>query len=176
MKKRNVLIILSMLIVLVLVGCGGNETAKYELIERDRQDMGSFIRYSIRATTDEKLTKDEIEQLLKDIKEKEVSAPIKTDDVYVYLYDNELISYNMYTLGMLHIKDEEVEITAYNKDWEKQPEDEDYALYNKMVEKSEEELDEEKIFKEISEEENIELTEVKESINKVSNWMSLDVK
>ena len=45
-----------------------------------------------------------------------------------------------------------------------------------MMKKAEEELDEEKIFKEISEEENIELTEVKESINKVSNWMSLDVK
>ncbi len=151
-------------------------TYKYNTIENEKTNLGDFERFSLRVVTDEKLNKEQIETLLDKI-EKDTKYNKKKDQLYIFLYDEELISDSSFSLGRLVHKDNETEINSSEKDWSKQPTKEDYEIYTNFMDKSmelaEKDIfeDDEYVANEVSEEKNIKIETILESVDKVNFWI-----
>ncbi len=149
---------------------------EYKVIEDEKTNLGSFERTSLRILTEEKLNKEQIETLLEKI-EKDTKYNKKKDQLYIFLYDNELISDSSYSLGRLVHKDNETEIDSSEKDWNEQPTDEEYKTYKYFMDKSmelaEKDIfeDDEYVANEVFEEKDIEVDTILESVQKVNFWV-----
>ena len=187
-KKGWFIGIVALLIVSAIFGGGDKEegsnnktednkpTYKYNTIENEKTNLGDFERFSLRVVTDEKLNKEQIETLLDKI-EKDTKYNKKKDQLYIFLYDEELISDSSFSLGRLVHKDNETEINSSEKDWSKQPTKEDYEIYTNFMDKSmelaEKDIfeDDEYVANEVSEEKNIKIETILESVDKVNFWI-----
>lgn len=149
---------------------------EYKVIEDEKTNLGSFERTSLRILTEEKLNKEQIETLLEKI-EKDTKYNKKKDQLYIFLYDNELISDSSYSLGRLVHKDNETEIDSSEKDWNEQPTEEEYKTYKYFMDKSmelaEKDIfeDDEYVANEVFEEKDIEVDTILESVQKVNFWV-----
>lgn len=149
---------------------------EYKVVEDEKTNLGSFERTSLRILTEEKLNKEQIETLLEKI-EKDTKYNKKKDQLYIFLYDNELISDSSYSLGRLVHKDNETEIDSSEKDWNEQPTEEEYKTYKYFMDKSmelaEKDIfeDDEYVANEVFEEKDIEVDTILESVQKVNFWV-----
>ena len=185
--KRGWFIGLVAIIIIVGIFGGGDSDNKenkdpnqpsyeYKVIEDEKTNLGSFERTSLRILTEEKLNKEQIETLLEKI-EKDTKYNKKKDQLYIFLYDNELISDSSYSLGRLVHKDNETEIDSSEKDWNEQPTEEEYKTYKYFMDKSmelaEKDIfeDDEYVANEVFEEKDIEVDTILESVQKVNFWV-----
>lgn len=162
----------------------------YHIVGEEFTALGSFNRLEYRVTTADQPDKNQIEQILKEI-ESEVLADYsefdsEQDQLYIFLYENELISDSMYSLGRLIRIGPETEIDANQKDWDQQPNDEEYKLYVRFMERAmemEEEAMEEDEFAVVEDDEVIELMAtdkgieeetISDSLRKVTSFIFMD--
>lgn len=157
-------------------------TYEYTKIEDEKSEVSDFKRFSIRAVTDEKLSKDQIEVLLKKI-EKDIKYNKKKDQVYIFLSENEKVAENGYSLGRLVHKDNKTEIDSSEKNWDEQPTNEDYKLYGRFMDKSLEMseaalkedgdayVEDDEIAEEVAKEEGTDSETVSDSTTKVNSFV-----
>lgn len=177
-----VVIIIVLIVSTTISGCGGSvegnnkPTYEYKIIENEKTNLGNSERTSLRVVTYEKLNQKQIETLLNKI-EKKTNYNKKKDQLYIYLYDDELIADAQYSLGRLVNKDNETKINLSEKDWSKQPTKEEYEIYKKFIDKTIELAkkdifeDDDYVANEVSKENNVEIETILENIKKVNSWI-----
>ncbi|WP_423190296.1 hypothetical protein ACO1PF_05355 [Alkalibacterium sp. f15] len=210
-KKRNIsaLIALFSFIVFGVVTDGADDTEEntvieneteeqavtdeynYEIAEEELTELGSFNRLELRVTTSDQLDKSQIEQLLNEL-ESEVENEyddydLEQDQLYIFLYENEIITDNMYSLGRLMRTEADTEIDARQKDWEKQPSEHEYELYVKFMDKAmeleekaiEEDSDsfaeDDEIIEAVALDEDVDEDTISESIQKVNEFIMMNI-
>lgn len=145
-KKRNIAAIVA-IISFVMFGFStdpaesdnaGEETNyEYEIVEQELSELGDLDRLELRVVTPEELNKEQIEELLMQLEEEVEEADegynAEKDDLFIFLYENEIIVNEGYTLGRLVRQDGVTEIDSRQKDWEEQPSDQEYELYVKFM-------------------------------------------
>lgn len=113
---------------------------EYDIVNEEFSQLGDFDRLELRVVTPEELNKNQIEELLmqleEDVEEDNVSYNAEKDDLFIFLYENEIIVNEGYTLGRLVRQDGVTEIDSKQKDWEKQPSDQEYELYVEFMDKA----------------------------------------
>lgn len=168
-----------------------SDDLNYEILEEEFTEMGSFNRLELRVVTLDQPDTNQIEQLLNEL-ELEVSSEYddydsEQDQLYIFLYENELIAEDMYSLGRLIRTEAETEVDVKQKDWNQQPSNEEYELYARFMDKSiemneqamEEDSDDfvedEEVIEAMAAEKEIEESTILESIQKVSNFIFMNV-
>ena len=198
-KKRNIAAIIA-IISFVMFGFStdpaesdnaGEETNyEYEIVEQELSELGNFDRLELRVVTPEELNKEQIEELLmqleEEVEEDNAGYNAEIDDLYIFLFENELIVNEGYTLGRLVRQDGVTEIDARQKNWDEQPSDEEYELYVKFMDKAleleteaiEEDdfavVEDDEIAKEVAENEDVDAQTVLDSTSKVSSFMMMN--
>lgn len=198
-KKRNIAAIIAV-ISFVLFGFSTDSTEnntvtedsnyEYEIVEQDLSELGDFDRLELRVVTSEELNKEQIEELLMqledDVEEDNTSYNAEKDDLFIFLYENEIIVNEGFTLGRLVRQDGVTEIDSRQKDWEEQPGDEEYELYVKFMdtymeleaEAIEEDefaiVEDEEVAEEVAKNEDVDAQTVLDSTSKVSLFMMMN--
>lgn len=198
-KKRNIAAIIAV-ISFVLFGFSTDSTEnntvtedsnyEYEIVEQDLSELGDFDRLELRVVTSEELNKEQIEELLMqledDVEEDNTSYNAEKDDLFIFLYENEIIVNEGFTLGRLVRQDGVTEIDSRQKDWEEQPSDEEYELYVKFMdtymeleaEAIEEDefaiVEDEEVAEEVAKNEDVDAQTVLDSTSKVSLFMMMN--
>lgn len=198
-KKRNIAAIIAV-ISFVLFGFSTDSTEnntvtedsnyEYEIVEQDLSELGDFDRLELRVVTSEELNKEQIEELLMqledDVEEDNTSYNAEKDDLFIFLYENEIIVNEGFTLGRLVRQDGVTEIDSRQKDWKEQPSDEEYELYVKFMdtymeleaEAIEEDefaiVEDEEVAEEVAKNEDVDAQTVLDSTSKVSLFMMMN--
>lgn len=158
-----------------------NPSYDYKIVDREVKELkdsviGDFSAYFIYAVTEEQLNKNQIEELLHKIKEENEDE--KTiEDLYILLYENEIIAGRAYSLGRLADLEEGLEVNARQKDWVEQPSRKEYEIYQEFIEAAEAEESlktEEELAKEMSKERGLEAKEVLTIVQKVEDFIAMD--
>lgn len=163
---------------------------KYDIVNEEFSQLGDFDRLELRVITPEELNKNQIEELLmqleEDVEEDNASYNAEKDDLFIFLYENEIIVNESYTLGRLVRQDGVTEIDSRQKDWEKQPSDQEYELYVKFMDKAieletkaieEDEdafIEDNEIAEKVAENKDIDAETVLESVSKVNTFMMMN--
>ena len=163
---------------------------EYDIVNEEFSQLGDFDRLELRVVTPEELNKNQIEELLmqleEDVEEDNVSYNAEKDDLFIFLYENEIIVNEGYTLGRLVRQDGVTEIDSKQKDWEKQPSDQEYELYvefmdkaieleTKAIEEDEDAfIEDNEIAEKVAENKDIDAETVLESVSKVNTFMMMN--
>lgn len=112
------------------------QSFEYEIYDSEHHPLPGANRYVKRVVTKEHLNKNEIEELLKHLKENEIGKIDEDkDQVYIYLYDNEVFADSMFSLGMLSQTEGKVEIISLEKNWDNKPEESEYEIFKLVDDK-----------------------------------------
>ncbi|HEY4544703.1 MAG TPA: hypothetical protein VIG40_08695 [Tissierellaceae bacterium] len=138
-KKLSLYILLSLCIILALTSCSSGSKFEYEIYDSEHQPIPGATganRYVKRVITKEHLNKNEIEELLKYLKENEIGKIDEDkDQVYIYLYDNEVFADSMFSLGMLSQTEGNTKIISLEKNWDNKPEESEYEIFKLVDDK-----------------------------------------
>ncbi|SJN45595.1 hypothetical protein FM115_11185 [Marinilactibacillus psychrotolerans 42ea] len=163
---------------------------EYKIVEQEFTQLGDFNRLELRVSTPEEPNKDQIEQLLKqlenEVEENNADYNTEKDDLYIFLFENEIIANGGYTLGRLIRQDGVTEIDARQKDWDEQPNIEEYELYvefmdkaieleTKAIEEDEDAfIEDNEIAEKVAESKDIDAETVLDSVSKVNRFMMMN--
>lgn len=158
-----------------------NPTFDYRIVNRKVEDLkdspiGDFSGYFIYAVTEERLNKNQIKDLLYKIKEENEEEKTK-DDLYILLYENEIIADRGYSLGRLADLEEGLEVDARQKDWTQQPKPKEYEIYQEFIEKAEAEESlktEIELAKNIRNQQEMQAEEILTIVQKVEDFIAMD--
>lgn len=158
-----------------------NPSYEYEIDKQyiKKEEISStddFEGLFVHAITDEKLNKEQIKRLLNKIKE-DTEYDRNEEDLYILLFENEIIAEGRYSLGRLMYLEDEIEIDAREKDWSKQPREKEYEVYNRYLTIAEAEeglTTDEKLADKTAEAEDIDRELVLEIVKKVQSFIISD--
>lgn len=166
MNRGRKLIVVLFIVLLVISGCKDSKLKNYKVVSNEMEETKTGEKLQILAQTEEEFNKEEIEKVLYDILNNNVSSDNKNEDIYIGLSEDTFFL----ELGYLKVKDGKTEIVAYEKDWDNKPTELDMRIANKKIEKAQKSFDLESIIRSIALEEDLEVEDVRESLDKVRAW------
>ena len=173
----------------------------YEIVEEEKESLQfGYDRITVEAITEKKISKEQVESLLKDIandvENRYPDYDNSEDEIFITLHVNKVHVGSVPSLGRLIHRENETEIESFEKNWSKKPSKTDYKLYNSFNTKFSEmmedgdyyekintgEVDFTKVVervsdnakKEIAWEEDIEIDELQKSIDNVHFFANSD--
>lgn len=166
MNRRKKLILGLFVVLLVISGCKDSKLKNYKVVSNEIEETKTGEKLQILAGTEEEFNKEEIEKILYEILKNNVHSDDKNENIEVILYENTFFT----DLGYLKVKDGEIEIVSYEKDWDNKPTELDMRIANKKIEKAQKSFDFENIIRAIALEEDLEVEDVLESLDRVNRW------
>lgn len=177
MNKYFKVFLLSFLI-LFLVSCGKDTSDKnFSIVDVKEYRKPDRIDYSVNVVSEEKLSSDEIGAVLEEAytDASKLTSVINNgkNGIAIFLQDNEKFVGQGYSLGMYSVEEgKDPYIDVKNKDWEKQPTDEDIDIYFLIFDELNIGLEEDEAMEKVANKLNMSKQDIISVFEKVNLWLA----